>query len=166
MNALSRLEDVDPNQVRLEERSGSILFQARRGRSLDPGAIRTALQGTELFPRRGLRVNYLELTVAGQVTLSAAEVRLQVARTKQRFVLAPMRGAGPAAVSFRRLREALARGEKVAGVTGRVEGWSGSALPAASPQDTASGDVPKPVRPPRLLVTGFTVAPKQRRERP
>jgi hypothetical protein len=159
VSALSRLEDVDPKQVRHDERSGSITLHARRGRSLEVAAIRSALESTRLFPRRGLRVTYLELTAAGEVTRSGSDLRLRVSGTRQEFVLGPMPGSGPPAVPFRRLRESLGRKEKVVSVTGRVHGWSGGDVPGGSSRNRPPAARPAETKPVRLLVTAFEKAP-------
>jgi hypothetical protein len=67
-------------------------------------------------------MDYLEITAKGEVIERGKELVLKVSGTGQDLVLSE----GPAAKGgLQRLREAVARGEKVSTVTGRVPGWSG-----------------------------------------
>jgi hypothetical protein len=134
---------VDRKQVQLDEDSGTIRFQARSGRSVDLDAVRRALEGARLFPREGLRLDYLEVTVAGEAAAVGKSLRLKALGGRQEFILVP--GAGRDAAPFRRLQGALKQRRKVTTVTGRVSGWSGSALPAAREEN----------KPTSLVVTAF-----------
>jgi hypothetical protein len=66
--------------------------------------------------------------------------------------------------AFGRLKEALAKGEKIAQVTGHVQGWSGvwpktlSALAEEAEKDKTAK--PAARKPARLVVTGFQTVKK------
>jgi len=93
-------------------------------------------------------LKWLEVTAEGEVRVSEKEVRLKVRGTEQTFLL----GEDPSAATpkekeaFRRLREALERGEKVASVAGRVENWQGNLTQLSKTL---------PAKPRRILVKDF-----------
>ena len=68
--------------------------------------------------------------VAGQIldAMDSLNSQLKVAGSEQSFLLGEDANASTqeGRSAFRRLREALERGEKVVSVTGRVEGWKGN----------------------------------------
>ena len=101
---------------------GLISFRAKQGKSIDVDRLRASLEATRLSGRTGMEVRYLEITARGQLVESGSELRLELPGGQQ-FALVETAGAAPRAGE--RLREALARGEKVVSVTGRVEGWRG-----------------------------------------
>jgi hypothetical protein len=77
---------------------------------------------------------------------------LKVAGTDDVFVLSE---AASAKGTLQRLRDALARGEKVTSVVGRVQGWNGRFPDVLS----ALAKMPPQTRP-VLLVTDFEIAKK------
>ena len=69
-----------------------------------------------------MRMDYLEITAKGAVIERDKELVLKVSGTGQEFVL----NEAPAAKGgLQRLRDAVARGDKVFTVTGRLSGWNG-----------------------------------------
>jgi hypothetical protein len=163
-DAIARQYDVDKNAVRLDispvkanYQEGAITFAAKKGKSLDLDKLRESLWATRLSGGTRMQMNYLEITVRGDVVPDGDAARLHVAGTGQRFALAEDPSAKPEAggpTPYQRLRQALARGEKVVSVTGHVHGWSGyfpdvlKTLAAPS-----AGQAPA-----QLLVTDFQTA--------
>jgi hypothetical protein len=128
-DAITRQYDVEKNQVTLtcaegkeSYRPGVITFHAKKGKSIDLTKIRESLTATRLSGGTGMSVQYLEITAFGTVEASAQDLLLTVSGTGQQFTLAE---APTAKGMAQKLRDALERGEKVTGVTGRVQGWSG-----------------------------------------
>ena len=99
-------------------RPGTITFAAKKGKSLDIDKIRESITATRLSGGTGMRVEWLEVTVTGQVE-TGANLVLKSAGSGHQFVL------GDAAGKAKELREALERGAKVTSVSGRVPGWTG-----------------------------------------
>src|SRR5262249_4839880 len=134
--AAARQSGVDDKSVKLSAdegakgsyQPGTITFAARKGKSIDLSRLRADIQATRLGKRTSSKVTYLEITATGQVAVKDKELWLDVAGTKERLLLGgdptskPKEGEKTAAG---RLRDAVAKGEKVTSVTGRVEGWSG-----------------------------------------
>jgi hypothetical protein len=109
-------------------RHGTITFYAQRGKSLDLAAIHASLQTTRLAGKTRSAVKYLEITVTGQGIVVEQVPLLQATGATPRFALGDDPKAEPAEgakTPFRRLCEAVAKGEKVTSVTGRAPGWSG-----------------------------------------
>jgi hypothetical protein len=168
--ALARQFDVNPRSIKVETEnggSGRIVFEARSGRSLDLEKVHAALKETRLSGKPGRtasRIHYLELTALGKVVEKGKELLLEVNGTKQVFRLGddpepPKDAQGE--TGFQRLRKALAKGQTVVSVTGRVKGWKGHfpAVLREVPRDLAPDpDDPRkpPVpRPPLLYVVEF-----------
>jgi hypothetical protein len=97
------------------------------------------------------------------VVAADKELRLNVAGTKQHFPLGEDPKAKPKEgekTALARLREAVAKGEKVTSVTGRVQGWSGvfpAVLKELAEQEAKEPGLRKPAV---LFVTDFEVARK------
>src|SRR5262245_38081767 len=127
-DAIARQYDVDKNSVHMTcdtdkggYRPGTITFQAKKGRSLDLEKLRESIAATRLSGGTNMKMDWLEITVKGEVS-GADELVLKVSGSGQEFVLGQEAGAKE---TLPRLREALKRGEKISGVTGRVQGWNG-----------------------------------------
>lgn len=101
-------------------RPGKITFQAKEGKSINLGKIQEAITATRLSGDTNMRVEYLRITVRGNLTLRDKEPVLLVSGATQEFELA---------ADDRQLEKRLleAAGRTAAGVTvvGRVDGWNG-----------------------------------------
>jgi hypothetical protein len=99
-----------------------------------------------------MSVDYLEITVKGEVIERDKELVLKVSGTGQELLLIE----GPTAKDgLQRLREAVARGDKVSTVSGRVPGWSGR-FPVLLAAWAKAPDTQKR----KLAVVGFKVEKK------
>src|SRR6266852_8982963 len=109
-------------------RHGTITFAAKKGKSIDLRKIQEDLRATRLGKSTGSGVNYLDITAEGEVVVADKETLLKVSGDGQQFLLGddpkvkPKEGEKTA---YQRLTDALAKGKKIASVTGRVQGWSG-----------------------------------------
>jgi hypothetical protein len=128
-DAISRQYDVQKNLVTLTcadgkegYRPGLITFQAKKGRSIDLTKIRESITATRLSGGTAMSVVYLEITALGAVTAHDKELLLTVSGSGQQFTLVE---EPTARGMMQKLRDALDRGDKVTGVTGRVQGWNG-----------------------------------------
>jgi hypothetical protein len=170
-DAAARQSGVDDKSVKLSAdegakgsyQPGTITFAAKKGKSIDMAKLRADIQAMRLGKGTRSKVTYLEITATGEVTAKDKELRLDVAGTKERFLL----GADPKSKkgeksALSRLREAVANGEKVTSVTGRVEGWSGTWPSVLKALEAEEKKEPGKRKPPRLFVTDFEVASKKR----
>jgi hypothetical protein len=157
---------VEPGTGRY--RIGVITFSAQKGKSVDLAKIQTALQNTRLGRGTKSGVNYFDITAKGEVVVGEKETLLKVSGATQEFALGEDPKAKPkegAKTPFQRLREALANGEKVASVTGRVDGWNGrwpevlKKLSEEAGKDSEKSEKPTAGRP-RLFVTDFETVKK------
>jgi hypothetical protein len=82
-----------------------------------------SLRATRLSGSTSMSMQYLDITVVGEVMLKDNVMQLNGAGTPQQFVLKPAKD--DKSKSFERLREAVSAGAKSVSVTGRVDGWSG-----------------------------------------
>ena len=170
-DTIARQSDVDASSIQYEVepgqghyRNGTITFSAREGTSVDLDKLQESIRATRLSGNTRSAVNYLEITAQGEVVVGEEEPLLDVTGTAQQFALGDDPNARPGGASitaYQRLREALARGERIASVTGRVQGWSG---PWPVVLRGLAGELAKgaegPVkgagkRPPLLVVTDF-----------
>ena len=155
------------------EDGGRVVFAARPGCSLDLAKIHACLKETRLSGKppgkTRSRILYLEVTAAGEVVASDKELLFKVKGTKEVFRLEDEPGpmaSTPEGTAFQRLQKAVARGQKVISVTGRVKGWSGHfpavlrGLPAEFTPDPKDQHGPPVLRPPLLYVVGFAEAGK------
>jgi len=134
-DTIARQSDVDKSSMKYEVepgtgkyRNGTITFAAAKGKSIDLQKIQKSLQATRLGERTGSGVNYLDITAQGEVVVADKETLLKVSGTEQQFLLVDDEKAKPKEgekTPYQRLTEALAKGKKIANVTGRVQGWSG-----------------------------------------
>ena len=156
-DAIARQYDVDKNRVILtcdegkgSYRPGTITFHAKPGKSIDLDQIRESIAATRLSGKTNIGMEYLEITVIGTVERQGNERVLKVAGTNQVFGLSES-----PTNALQKLSDAVAKGEKVTTVIGRVSGWSGR-FPVAlenlakTPPDTRA----------MLSVTDFEVAKK------
>jgi hypothetical protein len=175
-DTIARQSDVDASSMKYEVepgegsyRKGTITFAAQKGESLDLAALHASLQRTRLAGKTRSAVNFLEITARGEVTVVEKETLLKVSGTARQFALGDDPKARPKEgekTPFRRLCDALAKGDKVVSVTGRVDGWSGPwpmvlrALPGGPAGDAEKPDQPAGRKPPLLVVTDFQTAAK------
>jgi hypothetical protein len=159
-DAIARQYDVDKNSVMLtcepgkeSYRPGTITFRAKEGKSINLDQIVESITATRLSGNTNMGMEYLEITAEGVVEASAKEAVLKVSGTGQQFVL---REAPSAKGALQRLRDAVARGEKVTSVTGRVDGWKGRFPVALSTLAKTPASQGRTV----LFVTEFDVAKK------
>ena len=152
-DAIARQYDVDKNSVNLfcepgkgSYRPGTIAFVAKKGASIDLDKIRESITATRLSGGTNMSVDYLEITATGEIHMGAKEIVLKM--PGQVFVLEK----GP---KFDKLREAVARGDKVTSVTGQVQGWNGRFPVMLQALAKTSGQNRVP-----LQVTGFETAKK------
>jgi hypothetical protein len=149
--------DVEPGTQKY--RNGTIAFAVKKGESFDLKGLAGSLKTTRLGGGTRSGVNYLEITVAGELAAGDKETTLKVAGTGQQFVLGDDPKADPKAdkkTPYQRLRDAVTKGEKITNVTGRVQGWNGvwpEVLRELS-KEPAQGEKKLPV----LVVTDFEVA--------
>ena len=129
-DAIARQYDVDAGSIKLIRpegqkggyQLGTIEFAAKKGKSIDLDKIHESITATRLSGGTNMRMDYLEITAKGEVIERDKELVLKVSGTGQELVLTeePTAKGG-----LQRLREAVARGDKVSTVTGRVPGWNG-----------------------------------------
>jgi hypothetical protein len=148
---------VDRDLVRLDTEAGTIVFQAKKGKLLAVDQIYESFLATTLYGPNGIEsVRYLEVTALGEVVVVDGTTLLKVADTTHRFALGNDPDSKPTAgkkTAFQRLREALAKGERVTGVTGRVHRWN---IPlSAKDEDQQAGKKPL-----LLIVMDFQAALK------
>ena len=134
-DTIARRSDVDKNSVKYEVepgtgkyRNGTITFSALKGESIDLQKLGENIKETRLGKGTRSGVNYLEITAEGEVIAADKDALLTVSGTAQQFTLGDDPKVKPeegVKTPYQRLREALAKGEKIASVTGRVQGWSG-----------------------------------------
>jgi hypothetical protein len=153
-DATARLYDVDADGVQLDIPKGEVTFRAKKGRLVDLDKLHESIWATRLSGKTGMAMNWLDVTAVGEAVLGDKQTRMKVTGSDQYFVLADDPIAKPRdgeKTPFASLREALARGEKVVSVTGRVEGWGG-------PFPEFLSALPK--KPRVILVQDFQVAKK------
>jgi hypothetical protein len=129
-DAIARQYDVDADSTKLIHpkdqkggyQLGTIEFAAKKGKSIDLDRMRESIAATRLSGGTNMGMDYLEITAKGEVIERDKELVLKVSGTGQELVLSeePTAKGG-----LQRLREAVARGDKVTAVTGRVPGWTG-----------------------------------------
>jgi hypothetical protein len=173
-DTIARQSDVDKSSIKYEVepgtdryRNGTITFAAVQGKSIDLQKIQKSLQATRLGGGTRSGVNYLDITAEGDVVVADKETLLKVSGAEQQFLL----GDDPKAKSkegektpHQRLTEALAKGKKIASVTGRVQGWSGrwpTVLGELAKETEKNGKEAGAAKKPMLLVVkDFVIAEK------
>jgi hypothetical protein len=170
-DATARQSDVEAKSVKLavltdsgSYRPGLITFTVKKGGSFDLEKLRSNLQGTRLSGRTRMQVKYLEITATGTVMATGKELVLKVAGTNEQFQLGEDPDAKPKEKDkekqksvLTRLREAVAKGEKVTSVTGRVQGWTGVFPVVLKALLEEQKKEPEKRKPNVLFVTGFEV---------
>src|SRR5262249_10059665 len=129
-DAIARQYDVDADSITIVlpprqkggYQLGAIKFAPKKGRSIDLDKLCESITATRLSGGTNMRVDYLEITAKGQLFERDKELVLKVSGTGQEFLLSEEPTAKD---GLQRLREAVARGDKVSTVTGRVPGWNG-----------------------------------------
>lgn len=127
---------------------GTVTFRAKPGKLIDLDKLHESVWATRLSGGTSSGLVSLEVTVGGMIVVGEKETTLKVAGVEPEFVLAQ----NPEADfknAFDELKAALARGEKVTSVSGRLDGWSGR-----WPEMLKK----LPPKPRRILVTRFDVA--------
>ena len=128
-DAIARQYDVDADSIILQPlepkvsyQRGTIEFAPKKGRSIDLDKICESIAATRLSGNTSMSMDYLEITAKGEVSERDKELVLKVSGTGQELLLSeePTTNRG-----LQRLREAVARGDKVSTVTGRLSGWNG-----------------------------------------
>jgi hypothetical protein len=174
-DTIARQSDVDASSIKYEVEPGkkryaigTITFAAKKGKSLDLQKLQESIRATRLGGDTNSEVKFLEITAEGEVVGNDKETLLSVSGTKQQFRLGEDPQAKPKdgdKTPYQRLQQALAKGQKVASVTSRVQGWSGRwpvvlrELAAESAKDARQSDKAVPKKPTLLLVTAFETAP-------
>jgi hypothetical protein len=125
-DATARQYDVDADAVKLDQKTGEITFQARKGRLVSLDKLHESIWATRLSGSTGMAMNWIDVTAVGQVVAEKDRIILKVKGSDDYFVLKedPKTKIGDQ-TAFAKLREALDRGKKFDSVTGRVEGWGG-----------------------------------------
>jgi hypothetical protein len=150
-DAIARLYDVDADSLVLDHKASTITFRAKKGRLVDLDQIHESIWATRLSGGTGMHLRSLEVTAVGEVVLGKTEPVLKVPGVEQPFLLGvALDGKGEnGKLPFHRLQDAVARGDKVVSVTGRIENWSGH-FPALLRT--------LPPKPRRILVLDFQTA--------
>jgi hypothetical protein len=157
-DAVARQYDVEKNRVILvcetdsgQYRPGTVTFYPKKGKSIDLRKIEDCLRATRLSGGTSMSVEWLEITVTGEVIVGdGGSALLKVAGTNQQLALKQTTPKEGEKTTLRRLCEEVLAGAKMVSVTGRVEGWNGRfpAVLAALGRQPADADMV-------LVVTGF-----------
>jgi hypothetical protein len=168
-DTIARQSDVDKSSMKYEiepgtgkYRIGTITFAAMKGKSIDLKKLRESIQATRLGENTRSAVNYLDITAEGEVVVGDKEALLKVTGAEQQFLLGDDPKAKPKEgekTPYQRLTEALAKGKKIASVTGRVQGWSGR-WPAVLAELAKETEKKSATKPTLLIVKEFEVAEK------
>jgi len=158
-DAIARQYDVDADSIILQPlepkvsyQRGTIEFAPKKGRSIDLDKICESITATRLSGGTKMSIDFLEITAKGKVLERDKELVLKVSGTGQELLLSEEPTAKD---GLQRLREAVARGDKVSTVTGRVPGWSGR-FPVVLAAWAKAPDAQKR----KLTVVDFTVEKK------
>jgi hypothetical protein len=158
-DATARLYDVTDGSVVLTKLGvsksydhGTITFAAKKGKLIDLDKLHESIWATRLSGGTRSGLLKLEVTAVGEAVVQGTETVLRVAGADELFALAEdpeVKVAKAEKSSFQKLREALARGEKITSVTGRLDGWQGR-------WPTVLGKLPP--KPRKILVWSFETA--------
>ena len=153
--ATARLYDVDADTISFKRfnktgkyDTGTVTFRAKTGKLIDLDKLHESVWATRLSGGTSSGLVSLEVTVSGTMVVGEKEMTLKVADAEPEFVLAQ----NPEADfkdAFNDLRAALARGDNITSVSGRLDGWTGR-----WPEMLKK----LPAKPRRILVTRFDVA--------
>lgn len=129
--AIARLYDVDKSSivytkpdVRGRYDHGTIAFRAKDERQIGLDKIHESVWATRLSRGTRSALVALTVTVVGDVSTEDGQTTLRVPGAKGVFVLEKSAQEEKAA-QFDQLQAALARGEQIVSVTGRLDGWVG-----------------------------------------
>lgn len=154
-DATARLYDVDEDTIAFKSLTktgkydtGTVTFRAKTGKRIDLNELHESVWATRLSKGTSSGLVSLEVTVAGAIVVGDKETTLKVTDAEPEFVLAQNPEADFKNV-FDELKTALARGEKITSVSGRLDGWSGK-----WPEMLKK----LPPKPRRILVTRFEVS--------
>jgi hypothetical protein len=132
-DAIARQYDVDKNRTLLicetdkgRYRPGTITFFPKKGKSLDLRKMQESLRATRLSGGTAMSMTSLVLTATGEAVVKGDSVLFEVSGTTQKFLLKEGATKGDVKTPLQLLRAAVAAGEKVVSVTGRVDGWNGT----------------------------------------
>ena len=173
-DTIARQSDVDKSSMKYEVepgsgeyRNGTITFAAKKGKSIDLQKLQDSIRATRLSGNTRSGVNYLEITVEGELVVGEKETLLKVRGKEQQFLLGDDPKAKPEQgkrTPCQRLKDALAKGKKIASVTGRVQGWSGRwpvvlrELAGKAGKDTKEPDKAATKKLTLLIVKDFKIA--------
>lgn len=101
---------------------GLIQFEAKKGKSINLDQMHESISATRLSGGTDMRMDYLEITVRGEVLERGKDLVLKVSGTGQELLLGE---DVDIKAGLEKLRKTLADGAKVTTVTGRVQGWFG-----------------------------------------
>ena len=153
-DATARLYDVDAETIAFKRLNktgkydtGTVTFQAKPGKLIDLDKLHESVWATRLSGGTSSGLVNLEVTAAGTIVVVDKEIALKVTGAEPEFVLAQNLEADFKS-AFDELRAALAHGDKVSSVSGRLEGWTGR-----WPEMLKT----LPAKPRRMLVTRFEV---------
>jgi hypothetical protein len=125
-DATARQFDVDADAVRLDLAKGEITFRAKKGRLVDLDKLHESIWATRLSGNTGMALNWIDVTVAGEVAVEKDHLVVKVAGSDTSFVLKEdPKARADGKTPFTLLREAAQRGQKRVMVTGRVVDWHG-----------------------------------------
>jgi hypothetical protein len=153
--AATRLYDVDRSAVivkRLTQTgdydTGTIVIRPKPGKLIDLDQLHESIWATRLSGGTKSGLVSLDVTAVGEATLLDHETVFKVAESEAYFSLRKSPDEKHQG-TFDELRSAIERGERVVGVSGRLEGWAGRWPDVLRRQ---------PSKPRRILVTEFETA--------
>jgi hypothetical protein len=141
-------------------RHGTITFAAKKGKSIDLQKIHEALRATRLGGKTNSGVIYLDITAEGEVAIGDKETLLKVSGADVQFLLGDDPKAKPKEgekTACQRLTDALAKGKKIASVTGRVQSWSGR-WPVVLEELAKESEKKSDKKPTLLIVKDFEIS--------
>lgn len=125
-DATARQYDVDADGVKLDIPKGEITFQAKKGRLVNLDKLHESVWATRLSGGTGMALNWLDVTAVGEVIEEKDGLVLKVKGSEDYFLLKedPKAKVGDK-TAYALVREAVAGGQKLDSIFGRVEGWKG-----------------------------------------
>src|SRR5262249_2146101 len=141
-------------------RHGTITFAAKKGKSIDLQKIYQSLRATRLGGKTNSGVIYLDITAEGEVVAGDKETVLKLSGAVVQFMLGDDPKAKPKEgekTACQRLTDALAKGKKIASVTGRVQSWT-RRWPLVLEELAKESEKKSDKKPPLLIVKDFEVA--------
>jgi hypothetical protein len=141
-------------------RHGTITFAAKKGKSIDLQKIHEALRATRLGGKTNSGVIYLDITAEGEVVAGDKETLLKVSGVDVQFLLGDDPKSKPKEGEkspCQRLTDVLAKGKKIASVTGRVQAWNGR-WPTVLEELAKESEKKSDKKPTLLIVKDFELA--------